>query len=106
MAKKVTKKLEARLSKTIAKGGAWLCTVEVFDVMADGELELDHGITSAWTNPSAGKREIKARVLEYTPKKSIKMIAGEDLDEKGKPVVFEGNLTYKIDIDKQSSLNI
>jgi hypothetical protein len=106
MAKKVTKKLEARLYKTKAKAGAWLCTVEVFDVMADGELALDHGITSAWTNASAGKREIKARVLEYTPKKSIKMIAGEELDEKGKPVGFEGNLTYKIEIDKQSSLNI
>jgi hypothetical protein len=31
-----------------------------------------------------------------TPRKSVKMIAGENLDEKGKPTSFTGELTYKV----------
>jgi hypothetical protein len=96
MAKKVTKVLKAELHKTLHKGGAWLCDVQVFDVMSDGTLVMEESVTSAWSNPSAAKRQIKVLVQTMTPRKSVKMIAGENLDEKGKPTSFTGELTYKV----------
>jgi hypothetical protein len=32
---------------------------------------------------------------EKTPRKSVKLEAGEQLDEKGKPVSFKGSFSYK-----------
>jgi hypothetical protein len=32
---------------------------------------------------------------EHTPRKSVKLEAGEKLDEKGKPVSFKGSFSYK-----------
>jgi hypothetical protein len=88
MVKKVTQELVARLTKntTVEKGGAWLLLIE--DPM--GQMH------SAWSNPSAAKRYLKAYVLENTPRKSIKMeIKATNAD--GKPTHLEGKLTYKVD---------
>jgi len=85
---KVTKKLSATLTKNTAveKGGAWLLLIE------DG-LGSMH---SAWSNPSAAKRYLKAYVQESTPRKSIKMeVKVKDLNDK--PINIVGELTWKED---------
>jgi hypothetical protein len=38
-------------------------------------------------------------VLSETPKKSIKWVAGETLDVKGKPMEFAGSLLFKLDVN-------
>jgi hypothetical protein len=85
---KVTKTLTATLTKntTVEKGGAWLLTV------TDGMGTMH----SAWSNPSAAKRYLKAYVLENTPRKSIKMVvqATNDLD---KPTHLSGEISWKAD---------
>ena len=83
---KVSKTLKATLTKntSVEKGGAWLLT-------------LDHGLGllhSAWSNPSAAKRYLKAYVLENTPRKSIKMEV-KAMDNNDKPTHIYGELTYK-----------
>jgi hypothetical protein len=52
--------------------------------------------TSAWSNASAGKRWVKSQVQALTPRKSVKMIAGEGKDAKGKPTSFVGVVTFRI----------
>lgn len=88
MAKKITKTLEANLTKntSVEKGGAWLLVVE-------DENGVNH---SAWSNPSAAKRWLKAYVLENTTKKSIKMVI-KATDANDKPTHLSGELTYKVD---------
>ena len=85
---KVTKELKATLTKntTVEKGGAWLLTINCCD-------DITH---SAWANPSAAKRYLKAYVQEKTPRKSIKMvvIATSPL---GKPSHLTGELSWKAD---------
>jgi hypothetical protein len=55
-------------------------------------------MTSAWSNASAAKRWIKEMVQELTPRKSVKMIATtQNLDAKGKPLAFVGQIGYKRD---------
>lgn len=83
---KVTKTLTATLTKntSVEKGGAWLLVVE------DGMGTMH----SAWANPSAAKRYLKAYVLENTPRKSIKMVVGATNDA-GKPTHLSGELTWK-----------
>ena len=85
---KVTKELKATLTKntTVEKGGAWLLTIDCCD-------DITH---SAWANPSAAKRYLKAYVQEKTPRKSIKMvvIATSPL---GKPSHLAGELSWKAD---------
>jgi hypothetical protein len=51
--------------------------------------------TAAWSNASAGKRWVKSQVQALTPRKSVKMIAGEGKDAKGKPTSFVGVVTFK-----------
>jgi hypothetical protein len=83
---KVTKTLKATLTKntSVEKGGAWLLVVE------DG-MGIMH---SAWSNPSAAKRYLKAYVQENTPRKSIKMeIKVKDLNDK--PINLAGELSWK-----------
>jgi hypothetical protein len=85
---KITKELKATLTKntTVEKGGAWLLTIDCC-----------HDIThSAWANPSAAKRYLKAYVQENTPRKSIKMIVGSTNDA-GKPTHLSGELSWKAD---------
>ena len=90
MAKKIVKTLNAGLVKNIEKGGGWLAvvTIKVEDV-------VENQLMNPWTNASAGKRWIKDQVKLFTPRKSIKMIAGTDLDEKGKPLSFIGVVTFR-----------
>lgn len=95
MAKKVSKVFKAHLTKADIKGAAWSAVTQTFFVMADGELAIDEESYSAWSNASAGKRAIKEEVIKSTPRKSVKMVAGENLDAKGKPLSFYGELSYK-----------
>ena len=92
MAKKVSKVFKADLTKNNVKGGAWMATVSVQDAGIDA---VDVLLDSAWANASAGKRWIKEKVQELTPRKSVKMVAGADLDAKNKPLFFHGELVFK-----------
>lgn len=95
MAKKVNAVFEATLKKNPEKGGAWLARVTTHD---EGIEEGNVIVSTAWSNASAGKRWIKEMVIKMTPRKSVKMIAGTDLDAKGKPMAFDGKVEYKRDI--------
>jgi len=88
MAKKIEKSLDASLTKntSVERGGAWLLTVED-----------DNGINhSAWSNPSAAKRYLKAYIVENTSRKSIKLVV-QAKDDKEKPTHLTGTLTWKAD---------
>jgi len=84
---KITKTLKATLTKNTAveKGGAWLLTIDCDDVTH-----------SAWANPSAAKRYLKAYVQEKTPRKSIKMVV-QATTPLGKPSHLAGELSWKAD---------
>lgn len=88
MAKKITKTLKAALTKntSVEKGGAWLLVLE-------DDISVTH---SAWANPSAAKRFLKAYVQQNTPRKSIKMEV-KAMDNNDKPTHIYGELTYKVD---------
>jgi hypothetical protein len=92
MAKKVVKTFSANLNKNTEKGGAWMAIVSVTTDGIDGTEILN---TSAWSNASAGKRWVKSQVQALTPRKSVKMIAGEGKDAKGKPTSFVGVVTFR-----------
>ena len=92
MAKKVVKTFSANLNKNLEKGGAWMAIVSVTTEGIDGTDVLS---TSAWSNASAGKRWVKSQVQALTPRKSVKMIAGQGKDAKGKPASFVGVVTFK-----------
>lgn len=83
---KITKTLTATLTKNTAveKGGAWLLTINCCD-------DITH---SAWANPSAAKRYLKAYVQENTPRKSIKMVV-QATTPLGKPSHLTGELSWK-----------
>lgn len=92
MAKKVDASFKAEICKNTEKGGAWLASYILFK---DG-TEVGSN-TSAWSNASAAKRWVKARVLEHTPRKSIKMeMTMSDLETK-KPTCFKGELVFKVE---------
>jgi len=91
MAKKVTKKFTADLTLNSEQGGGWMAVVSL--TAEDGTSELTQ--LTAWKNASAGKRWIKSKVLELTPRKSVKMVAGEQVDAAGKVTSFAGELTFK-----------
>ena len=92
---KITKTLNATLTKNtvVEKGGAWLLTITegVSGAISDGA-----GTHSAWANPSAAKRYLKAYVQENTPRKSIKMVVQASNDA-GKPTHLAGDLSWKAD---------
>ena len=92
MAKKVIKTFSANLNKNLEKGGAWMAIISITTDGMDGTDVLN---TSAWSNASAGKRWVKSQVQALTPRKSVKMIAGEGKDLKGKPTSFVGVVTFK-----------
>lgn len=95
MAKKVNVTFYAETIKNQSKGGAWLTTIRITDEGMDTPHEV---ITAAWSNASAAKRFIKEKVQELTPRKSVKMIASTNVDAKGKPVAFVGQIGYKRDV--------
>jgi hypothetical protein len=91
MAKKVTYKFTADLTLNSEQAGGWLAVVSVVN-----EENIAQALfTTAWKNASAGKRYIKRMVQELTPRKSVKLVAGEVLDAKGKPTSFAGELSFK-----------
>ena len=91
MAKKVTYKFTADLTLNQEQGGGWLAVVSVVD-----ENDVAQALfTTAWKNASAGKRYIKRMVQELTPRKSVKMVAGETVDAAGKKISFAGELSFK-----------
>jgi len=92
MARKVVKTFTANLNKNTEKGGAWMAVVSVTTEGLDGTEVLN---TAAWSNASAGKRWVKSQVQALTPRKSVKMIAGESKDAKGKPTSFVGVVTFR-----------
>ena len=94
MAKKVNAKFSGTLIKNNVRGGAWLATYAISYEGQDGTIATSH---HAFSNASAGKRWLKEMVLANTPKKSIKMIAGTALDEKGKPLGFAGEVAFKVE---------
>jgi hypothetical protein len=88
MAKKIQHTFKANLWLNTEKGGAWIAEYHY------GTEEDFKGLYTAWKNASAAKRWLKSVVQEVTPRKSIKMVAGDALNEKGKPVSFTGELKY------------
>jgi len=95
MSKKVNALFNGELRKNKEKGGAWVAEYVVTRADFDKPVKAEY---SAWSNASAGKRWLKAMVLANTPKKSIKMVATSDVDEKGKPVLFNGDVVFKIEL--------
>lgn len=90
---KITKTLNATLTKNtvVEKGGAWLLTITDGFV---GSVSSGHSMHSAWANPSAAKRYLKAYVQEHTPRKSIKMVV-QATSPLGKPSHLSGELIWK-----------
>ena len=89
MAKKIDKLATATLMLNPEKGGGWLAT---FHIHTEGTITTQE--MSAWKNASAGKRWIKAKVQELTPRKSVKMTAFT-FDPSDKATGFRGELLYK-----------
>jgi hypothetical protein len=95
MTKKVNVVFYAETIKNSAKGGAWLTTIRITDEGMDIPSET---LTAAWSNASAAKRWIKEKVQELTPRKSLKLVATtQNLDDKGKPLAWVGQIGYKRD---------
>jgi hypothetical protein len=82
---------KATLKCNTDKGGAWLAIWTLTNDQDENVVTM----VSAWKNASAAKRWFKEQVQANTPRKSIKMLPGSETDAKGKPVAFEGELTYK-----------
>jgi len=96
MTKKVNVVFYAETIKNAEKGGAWLTTIRITDEGMDIPNET---LTAAWSNASAAKRWIKEKVQELTPRKSLKLVATtQNLDAKGKPLAWVGQLGYKRDV--------
>lgn len=94
MARKVNASFKATLTKNDVKGGAWLAEYAIFHEGLDSPVA---GGCDAFSNASAAKRWMKEVVSSKTTRKSIKLVAGSKLDAKGKPVVFIGDLSYKVE---------
>lgn len=92
MAKKVSSTFKASIVKNQAKGGAWMGTITMSDEGVDTPYD---SYQAAWANASAAKRWIKELVQSKTPRKSVKMVASDLLDEKQKPVRFDGEVAFK-----------
>lgn len=95
MAKKVSKTFIVNLDKNtlVEKGGAWLLNLMVRD---DESGSYDIDTSTAWANPSAAKRYVKTKVVELTPRKSIKLTVRKT-DNADKPISIVGEMSYKVD---------
>ena len=95
---KVAKKFKTTLTKNKDKGGAWLVTIDLMEQQSDGlggkPFVTTYVSTTAWSNASAGKRFVKAKVQELTPRKSIKLETKAE-DENGKPTLIVGEMEFK-----------
>jgi len=92
MAKKINSMFSANIVKNRTKGGAWLATITLSDEGIDTPYD---SYQAAWSNASAAKRWIKEVLQTTTSRKSVKMLPGSELDDKQKPVVFAGAVTFK-----------
>ena len=93
MAKKQVAYFAVTLTKQNIKGSAWLAHIQVTN---DGEPTAYHTEVSAWTSAGAGKRWVKERLKALTDRKSVKLIAStQNLDAKGKPLGFAGQVGFK-----------
>lgn len=97
MAKKINAAFKAKLDKNLDKGGAWMATFTILHEAADGFMPVKTE-SSAWTSAAAAKRWLKHRLMDLTPKKSVKMVAGSQVDAKGKPASFSGEVAFKQEI--------
>ena len=95
MAKKVDALFNGELRKNNVKGGAWIAEYVITRNDYDKPVAADY---TAWANPSAGKKWLKEMVLANTPKKSIKMVANSERDAKDKPIYFNGNVVFKVEV--------
>ena len=86
---KVTKTFQATLTLNTEQGGGWITSIDISD-----ETDAYYKNVEAWKNASAGKRWIKAKVQELTPRKSVKMNPVA-FDANTKPIRFIGSITYK-----------
>jgi len=92
MARKVSASFKATITKNQVKGGAWLVEYEYqVETTTNPVSEIQ-----AWSNASAGKRWIKEKVQELTPRKSLKMIVSST-DLNGKPTKIVGEMTFKVE---------
>lgn len=102
MAKKIAYKFTAILELNPEKAGAWIASVfleQPLDMTNDAPHNSIPDSTgssrqSAWKNASAGKRWIKAQVLDMTTRKSVKMVVTEK-NALDKPTKFVGVLEFK-----------
>lgn len=97
MAKKINAAFTANLVKNTEKSGAWMATLTILHEAADGFMPVKTEWT-AWTSPAAAKRWLKHRLMDLTPKKSIKMVPGSAVDSKGKPTTFTGHVPFKQEV--------
>ena len=97
MAKKINATFTASLAKNNVKGGAWMATYVVSHEAVDGYIPVKTD-NAAWTTAAAGKRWLKEMVRANTPKKSIKLLPGDEKDAKGKPVWLAGTLNFKQEV--------
>jgi hypothetical protein len=89
MAKKIAVTFSARIWANLEQSGAWIAE---YSIDEEGTVTGEY---TAWKNASAAKRWMKSKVQSLTPRKSVKLLAGTELDVKGKPTSFTGTLVYK-----------
>lgn len=97
MSKKINAAFKGSLNKNLDKGGAWMATLTILHEAPDGFMVVKTE-SSAWSNASAGKRWLKHRLMDLTPKKNVKMVAGPEVDAKGKPATFSGEVAFKQEV--------
>ena len=90
MAKKVFT-FEAKTTLNREKGGGWMASW----TLTNDQDDVSSGETTAWKNSSAAKKWLKSKAAEKTPRKSVKLVAGPEKDEKDKPVKFFGSFTFR-----------
>lgn len=95
MAKKIDAKFVATLVKNTERGGAWLAEVTIEH---DGLDKPVFNAYSSWSNAGGAKRWVKSVLQANTNRKSVKFVEGEPKDEKGKPIMFTGNLAFKAEL--------
>ncbi len=82
---------EAKVILNPEKGGGWMASW----ILTNDQDETPRGEITPWKNASAAKKWLKGKAAEHTPRKSVKMVAGPELDEKGKPTRFVGSFTFR-----------
>jgi hypothetical protein len=91
MAKKEQYEFKVTIQLNLEKGGGWLVNAELNNVTSDVLIYTD---TSAWKNSAAAKRWVKQKVVEWTPRKSVKLTV-DQVNAEEKPTKFVGELSFK-----------